>query len=343
MVSLRLAAADGAAAARGRCRASSSTLRLPTRTARRRCCAATRCPGAPGAARATGSASSASRTASASSYLHASVRVGDCVESRRPRGTLRPATPATPPVAAASAPASAPPRCWRCCTRWPRPARRARSGGCTARATAPSTPSPPRSHALLAELPDARAARLLQPRPAPTDRPGPGLRRRRAADAATCSTTWRSRATPTPTSAARARSWRTLTAGSRAPGASTRPASTPRCSAPAAALTPGIAGRTGDRRPTRRPARRARARRSRSPAAASTVRWATDVREPARARRGLRRAGPLVVPHRRLPHLRDRPAGRCGRPTTRRRSTRPPTATCWSAVPQPSEDVVLDL
>ena len=55
------------------------------------------------------------------------------------------------------------------------------------------------------------------------------------------------------------------------------------------------------------------------------------VREPARARRGVRRAGRLVVPHRRLPPLRERHRGRRGRRTTRSRSRRPRTGACCCA------------
>ena len=59
-----------------------------------------------------------------------------------------------------------------------------------------------------------------------------------------------------------------------------------------------------------------------------TVPWRDGYAQPARARRGVRRAGPLVLPDRRVPHLRERPAVRRGGATTRSRSTRPPTATC---------------
>ena len=54
--------------------------------------------------------------------------------------------------------------------------------------------------------------------------------------------------------------------------------------------------------------------------------WSERLREPARARRGLRRARPLVVPHRRLPQLRDDAHRRRASTTTPTRSSRPPTA-----------------
>ena len=73
---------------------------------------------------------------------------------------------------------------------------------------------------------------------------------------------------------------------------------------PAPGLTPGIArdARAGApparRRTRRRPDDRVRPQQPRHPVE-------QRLRQPARARRGLRRARPLVVPHRRLPQLRD--------------------------------------
>ena len=121
----------------------------------------------------------------------------------------------------------------------------------------------------------------------------------------------------------------------------TRHACTPRCSAPAPRSHPAS-------RPARRP-RRTRPPASRSgPGGHLRAQWphgavAGGLRQPPRARRGVRRADALVVPDRGLPHLRGRAAGRRRCPTTRRRSTLPPTATCWSAAPRPSDDVVIDL
>ncbi len=110
---------------------------------------------------------------------------------------------------------------------------------------------------------------------------------------------------------------------------------------PAAGLTPGIAATPA--RPPHPPAGepgagpddRVRAQRPHRPVE-------HRLREPARARRGLRRPRPLVVPHRRLPHLRD--------DRHRRRLDYPPdpveppaegsTLICCA---QPRDDVVLDL
>ena len=57
------------------------------------------------------------------------------------------------------------------------------------------------------------------------------------------------------------------------------------------------------------------------------------VRVGARARRGVRRADAVVVPHRRLPHLRHGGAVRRGVVRRRRRSSHPATTSCSSARP----------
>ena len=87
-----------------------------------------------------------------------------------------------------------------------------------------------------------------------------------------------------------------------------------RFAAPAAAFA-GRASRRGSRW-------------SRSPGAASSVRWGPDIPEPARAGRGLRRAGAMVVPHGGLPHLRDRARGWERSATGPTRSMRRRTAMC---------------
>ena len=82
----------------------------------------------------------------------------------------------------------------------------------------------------------------------------------------------------------------------------------------------------GRERPATAPARRAARRRpgGRLRAQRPDRPLGPWLRQPARTGRSLRRAGPLVLPHRRMPHLRDRPALRNGqlRPRPRRRTRR---------------------
>ena len=67
--------------------------------------------------------------------------------------------------------ASGSPRCSRCCTRWSRRARRARCGGCTARATATADAFAAECHELLGKLPGGRS-HVFYSRPAAADRLG---------------------------------------------------------------------------------------------------------------------------------------------------------------------------
>ena len=106
----------------------------------------------------------------------------------------------------------------------------------------------------------------------------------------------------------------------------------------APAQTPGIAPAAPAAAPARRAARRRPGGRVRPQRRDHPL--ARRLRQPARAGRSLRRAGPLVMPHRRLPYLRDRPDVRNGplRPRPGRRARRrqrpdlllPAVAATWS-------------
>ena len=78
------------------------------------------------------------------------------------------------------------------------------------------------------------------------------------------------------------------------------------------------------RRTRKRPDDRVRAQQPRDPVE-------RRLREPARTRRSMRRPRPLVVPHRRLPHLRDDAHRRQPSTTTPTQSNPPPTAARSSA------------
>ena len=179
--------------------------------------------------------------------------------------------------------------------------RRGRSGGSTARATAPSTASPTRSTTC---SPGSRRppGRLLQ-RPGPAtsraststsrgrltgpvldDARRPDRRRLLPLRPGAVHARHRRRAWPLgasrPTGSARRSSGRPTRSR---PGSSTRPTATAPAGGP-----PGTG--PDDLVQPQQPHRRLGPR----------------VPEPARAGRGLRRAGEVVVPHRRVPHLRDR-------------------------------------
>ena len=78
-----------------------------------------------------------------------------------------------------SARASARRRCWRCCTRWPRPARRGRSCGCTGLAIGEHHPFAAEVRRLMLALPHGRSY-VCYSRPAPHDKIREGLRRDRS-------------------------------------------------------------------------------------------------------------------------------------------------------------------
>ena len=67
------------------------------------------------------------------------------------------------------------------------------------------------------------------------------------------------------------------------------------------------------------------------------------VREPARVRRGLRRPGQVVVPDRRLPHVRDRARQRRGQLRGPTRSSRPSPGRALICCSRPAGEIVLDL
>ena len=216
----------------------------------------------------------------------------------------------------------------------------ARSGGCTAPATAPSTPSPRSRGRCSPRLPNAHARTSATAAPSRTTArvttaTGRPAVRGRARRTSTC------RATPTRTSAARPRSWRRVAPPSSPLGVDAGRIHTEIFGA-RAAVTPGIAATpAGPPHPPAGP-----------PGAGPQVTFARSRpdravgrrdRQPARARRGLRRPDPLVLPHRRLPHLRDAAALRRGRLRARPGRAARPTATCSSAAPAPTADVVLDL
>ena len=276
----------------------------------------------------------------ASGYLHTRLAVGDQLDIAAPRGTFI-LDRASAPVLLISAGIGATPvlamlhalahersdrEIW-----WLHGARSSREHAFAAEARelprlAPERPQP----------------RLLQPS-RPDDRPGPRLRQRRPShrvDARRARAAARRRGLPL---RARRRSWR------RSAPAWPRSASTPsrihtEPFGPAPGLTPGIAAAPA--RPPHPPAGRARRRpdgrvrpqRPRRPVE-------RRLRQPARARRGLRRPRPLVVPHRRLPQLRDDAHRRRASTTTPTRSNRPPTAarssaalgraTTWSSTCEP--------
>ena len=136
-------------------------------------------------------------------------------------------------------PAWAPPRCSRCCMRSPRPDRRARSGGCTAPATAPSIPSRRRAAHCSIGCPTADS-HIFYSRPSVRrsagrrlHRPTGGCRSKRSATSACL-------ATRTPTCAARRRSWPISVPASR-PTVWIRARIHTEIFGAAAALTPGIA------------------------------------------------------------------------------------------------------
>ena len=146
------------------------TLRVqPDRTQSGRCCATTPSRDRPAAA-TTGSPSSANSDGAASGYLHTRLAVGDQLDIAAPRGTFildrdacaraadqrrhrgHPGARHAPGAGGRSTPI-------------------ARSGGCTARAAAATTRSPPRPGALLAALPNVRA-HVYYSRPGPDDLEG---------------------------------------------------------------------------------------------------------------------------------------------------------------------------
>ena len=123
-----------------------------------------------------------------------------------------------------------------------------------------------------------------------------------AASPRRCSTSSRRRAMPRPTSAVRSRSWkRSARPGGDRDRRLAHPHRALRARAGSDARHRGDP--CADAAPARRPARNRPDDRVRPQQPRHSVEQ--RLRQPARARRGLRRARPLVVPHRRLPQLRD--------------------------------------
>ena len=117
------------------------------------------------------------------------------------------------------------------------------------------------------------------------------------------SPSWSHPPTPRPTCAGRQPSW-TTSAPVWPPWGSMPPASTPNRSGRRRAQTPGIAATPAraPHPPAGQPGNGPTIAFARSDL---TIPWSSDYGTPARTRRGLRRTRPLVVPHRRLPDLRD--------------------------------------
>ena len=295
-----------------------------------RCCATTRCRGRPAPA-TTGSASSASTTASPAAICTPASRRRPSSTSPR-RAARSSSTARDAPVLLISAGIGATPvlamlhalaqehsdrEIW-----WLHGARSGRDHAFAAEARDAARRAPERPHAT-----SATAARRRRRRGPRLRQRGPALRRR-------CSPSSSCRATPRPTSAGRRRSW-TRSAPAWPRSASTPPASTPSRSGRAPGLTPGIAAAPArtPHPPAGEPGSGPTIEFARSDLA---VPWSGDYAQPARARRGLRRARPLVVPHRRLPHLRDDAHRRRRSTTARTRSSRPPTAARSSAARSPA-------
>ena len=358
VISIRLADPDGAPLPAARARPVPDRARSTPGRATRPCCATTRCPGRPAAGYYRISVKREPHGA-ASGYLHTPARAS-ATRSTSPRRAARSCstTPTTPGAAdqrrhRRDAGAGHAARARRAALR------RARSGGCTARATGASTPSPPRPARSPRRCRTPAVAGLLQPprprrpRQAATRRAGRltagGARRARAA-----------RATPRPTSAARRRSW-TRSAPAWRRSASTPHGSTPSRSDPRRGITPGIAARPrgAPHPPT---GRAGTARSSSSPAATSPSPGATTTRacsssprratSPSAGRAAPASATPARPPlHRRRGRLRPRP-GRAARrgqradlllAAARRRRARPLSspAAGRSAADEPSRSKLI--
>ena len=262
-------------------------------------------------------------TARAAATCTAGCRSGDQLEVAAPRGTfiLR---PDRAPVLLISAGVGATPVLAMLHALARRAVRRGRSGGCTAPATAPSTRSPPRPAALLAVAAQGARPRLLQP--ARPDRPRrPRLRRRRPAVGRAAGA---SSSLPRDAEAYLCGPAPFMRRDQRRAGRARRRAARIHTEmfGPAAGLTPGIAptparaphppaGPPGDG-----PHDRVRAQRPDRPVGAPAT--AACSSSPRRAT-----CRPLVVPHRRLPQLRDRPSSPAPSTTAPTPSTHPPTAT----------------
>ena len=174
----------------------------------------------------------------------------------------------------------------------------------------PSTRSPRSARSLLAALPNSAQSCLVQPTRT-DDRVGDRLRRGRTRHA---------RADPGGgrTDRRRLLSVRSGAVHGRVPRrhrtrwACRRRVCTPKCSAPQAPINPGHrgAGRAATTSARRRPGHRS-ARVVRADELERAV--GRQVRQHPRARRSVRRAGALVVPHRRVSHVRDRAPRRDGR------------------------------
>ena len=219
--------------------------------------------------------------------------------------------PAGGPPGPAVARASGRPRCWHAARAGRRPLTpTVKSGGCTAPAAGPRSRSPTSRGPCWPRWP-AATRHVCYSRPGPGEVPGRDYQTAGRLSGVRAGRPRPARATPTPTSAARPRSWRRSPPPCW-PWASTATACTPRSSAPRPAITPGIAAAPPGRR-TRPPGRPATGPEVSFARSGLTVRWEPRLRQPARTGRGLRRPGPLVVPDRRVPHLRDRPAVRNGR------------------------------
>ena len=300
VISIRLEDPDGAPLPAARPASTSRCASSPT-TSSGRCSATTPSPGRPTPA-TTGSPSSANTTAPPAAICTPGSRVGDQLDIAAPRGTFildRTDAPvllisagigATPVLAMLHALAE---RAFRAGdlvaarrTQQPRPLLRRRG---------PRAPrlAPERTH-----------PRLLQPPGSGRPR-RPRLRQPRAVSPRRCSPSSSRRATPRHTSAGRRRSWtRSAPAWPRSGLDASRIHTEP--FGPAPGLTPGIAAT-----PARTPHPPAG-----QPGSGPTIEFARSnlavplerrLRQPARARRSMRRTRPLVVPHRRLPQLRDDP------------------------------------
>ena len=300
--------------------ASSSRCGSSRRVRRRRCCAASRWPrlSAPAALPHRGQARDRRRRQRLSCTTRS--HVGDVIEVGAPRGDVHARRRRGRPVALLSAGVGVTP-VLAMLGAWPQAGdARARCGGCTARAAAPSTPFADRgAQAALRALRRA-VVRALQP--ALARRPcRPRLRRRSGrvsmdavrdagvpaeADFYLCG----------PSAFLPRLDRGPVELGGRARAHAQR----------------GVRPRAARRRPgSARAAGRARHRpRGRVQRAAPDRALGRPLREPARAGRGVRRARRLVVPHRRVPPLRVRPGRRRRRLRARaaRRARRRASCCC---------------
>ena len=249
----------------------------------------------------TGSPSSANADGVASGYLHTRLAVGDQLDIAAPRGTFildqTRCTRAADQRRDRCHPSSRHASCTRA-----RSIPIARSGGCTPHATAASTRSPPRP-GLCSPRSRTHAAACITAVPVRTIVEGRDFDIAGRLTASQLAELQSARAMPRHTCAGPTAFMDEISAGSG--GARDR-----RLTHPHRAVRTGTGPDARDRGgtgagapPARRPARkrsddRVRPQRPHDP-------MGQRLRQPARTRRSVRRARPLVVPHRRLPHLRD--------------------------------------